>query len=76
MPSDITIAPKTIRKGLNTPKLYVLSIIINTTMSESDMVEMAENIANNIPHTDYTYNLQYADHLKIHESNRRIKINA
>ena len=66
--------PNTLKKTLGKPKLYVLSIIINSPLEESDMIELSESFINSIPHTDYSYNLQYADHDKIKQNNRSVKV--
>lgn len=66
--------PRTLKRLGGNPKLYVLSIIINSPLEENDMIELSESFINSIPHTDMTYNLQYADHKKITKNNRSVRI--
>lgn len=68
------VTSKPLDKVYKNPKLYVLTIIVNSPLPESDMITLSESFVNNIPHTDFTYNLQYADHKTISRNNRRVKI--
>lgn len=69
-----SVKPNTRLKIVGKPKLYVLSLIINSPIDEDRFTELIENFVNIIPHTDMTFNLQYADHEKINRNNRGANI--
>ena len=70
----MSIRAKSPTKILDEPRLYVMTILIDTPMNEELLRERMHEFCNSIPSNDYSMNVMYADKkiLQISRRNSRL----
>ena len=58
-------------KQIKTPKLFVITILVDTTLEEEEIIEMTDSFMQQFPSNDWSKNIMYADR-EILNRNRRL----